>query len=149
MSLDNQSALRQQQTPYAHPPHSAHSTSGSLPSALASPSSTVASSKKAASSSASARIKNELQEKLSKFTRESEGRMDDEDDQRTRRLVARLNYTVRNQELNLRRDELASKKADDELAHRCEIDCMDKDIQLKRTEESCIDKQMQMLQLQI
>ena len=100
-SLDNWPALHQQQTLYAHPPHSACSTSGSLPSALASPSSMVASSKKAASSSASVCIKNELQAKLSEFTWESEGSMDNEDDQHTCCLVTCLNYTIHNQELNL------------------------------------------------
>lgn len=93
-SWDGRSSFCQQQTPYARPPHSTRS-SGSLPSTSASPlagsSHGGTSAKKA--SSASAHIKNELQEKLSEFMWESKSRTE-KDDQHTRRYVARLNYAV-------------------------------------------------------
>ena len=148
-SWDGQSSFRQQQTPYARPPYSTRS-SGSFPSTSTSPlagsSHSGTSAKKA--SSASACIKNELQEKLSEFAWESESRTE-KDDQHTHRYVACLNYAVRDKELDMQCQQLAAENANADLIHHRELVRMQKDIELKRAEESCIVRQVQMLQLQI
>jgi ATP-dependent exoDNAse (exonuclease V) beta subunit len=88
---------RQQQISYAHPPHSVRSSS-SVPSSVFPAGSSGSATKKA--NSASAHITNELHEKLSDFTQESEGGME-EDDQHTHRYIAWLNYAVQDKEMGM------------------------------------------------
>ena len=99
-------------------------------------------------SSASACIKNELQEKLSEFTRESESHTE-KDDQHTCRYMACLNYAVCDKELEMQRQQLAAENANADLVHCHKLDRVEKDIELKHAEESCIAQQVEMLQLQI
>lgn len=70
-------------------------------------------------------------------------------DQRTRRLVTRLNYSIREKEIALQRDQLAAENANADLVHRRELDRMQKDIELKNAEENCVAKRVEMLRLQI
>jgi hypothetical protein len=86
-SWDGHSAFHHQQTPYACPPQSIRS-SISLPSAATSPASSSGAVIKKATST-SVRVKNDLLEKLSDFTRETNNRIEDKEDQRTRRFVAK------------------------------------------------------------
>ena len=145
-SWDSHSSFnRQQQTPYARSPHSVRSSS-SVPSSVSPGGSSGSATKKA--NSTSVRIKNELHEKLSDFTWKSESRME-EDDQRTRHYVARLNYAVWDKEMEMQRDQLTTEHANADLIHHRELDCMQKDIELKNAEENCIAQQIEMLRLQI
>lgn len=147
-SADSRSAFRQQQSPYARPPQSVRSVS--LPStttATPGPGAVVLAGKKATSTSA--RVKNELYDKLSDFTRETESQIGEGDDQRTRRYLAKLNYAVRDKELEMQRSQLAEEHANADIVHRRELERMEKDIERKNAEESCIARQVEMLQLQI
>ena len=49
----------------------------------------------------------------------------------------------------MQRQQLAAENANADLVHRHELDCVEKDIELKQAEESCIAQQVEMLQLQI
>ena len=145
-SWDDRSAFRQQ-LPYARPPNSIRS-SISLPSTTASPgSSATAPSKKAASTSA--RIKNDLNKRLSDFTRETDSLLEEGDENRTRRYIARLNYSTRNKELEVQRNLMESDRANAELVHHRELDRMQKDIDRTQAEERSYARQVELLQLQI
>ena len=134
-SWDSHSSFnRQQQTPYVRSPHSVRSSS-SVSSSVSPGGPSGSATKKA--NSASAHIKNELHEKLSDFTWESEGRME-EDDQCTRCYVAQLNYAVWDKEMEMQRDQLTTEHANADLIHRRELDRMQKDIELKNAKENCI-----------
>ena len=143
-SWDGHTAFHQQNTPYAHPPESIRSST-SLP--TASPGSSASVPQKP--NSTLARIKNDLYEKLSDFMCETEGRMKEAGDQRTRRYVAKLNYAVQDKELAMQHELLATESANADLVHRRELDHVQKDIELKNAEEHLIARQVQMLQLQI
>lgn len=148
-SADSRSAFRQQQLPYARPPQSVRSVS--LPSGSTTtspgPSAIVLTSKKATSTSA--HVKNDLYEKLSDFTRETESQIGEGDDQHTRRYLAKMNYAVRDKELEMQRSQMAEERANADVVHRRDLERMEKDIERKNAEESCIARQVQMLQLQI
>ena len=73
----------------------------------------------------------------------------EKDDQHTCHYVAHLNYAVRNKELEMQHQQLAAENANADLVHCRKLDCMEKDIELKHAEESCIAWQVEMLQLQI
>ena len=49
----------------------------------------------------------------------------------------------------MQRQQLAAENANADLVHRRELDRVEKDIELKHAEESCIARQVEMLQLQI
>jgi DNA-binding helix-hairpin-helix protein with protein kinase domain len=146
-SWDGRSAFHHQQTPHACPPQSICS-SISLPSAATSPASSSGAVIKKATST-SARVKNDLLEKLSDFTRETNNRIEDKEDQRTRRFVAKMNYAVRDKELEMQRNQMTEERTNAEAIHHCELVRMQKDIKLKKAEESCVARQVEMLQLQI
>ena len=73
----------------------------------------------------------------------------EEDNQRTCRYVAQLKYAVQDKEMEMQCDQLTTERANADLTHRCELDCMQKDIELKNAEENCIAQQVEMLRLQI
>ena len=75
--------------------------------------------------------------------------MEEAGDQHTHRYVAKLNYAVRDKELAMQRELLAMESANADLVHRCELNRVQKDIELKNAEEHLIARQVQMLQLQI
>lgn len=132
-SWDGHSAFCQQ-APYARTPHSTRSST-SLPS--------TSDSKK--SGSTSTRIKDDLYEKLSNFTHETE----EADSQHTRHYVAKLNYATWNKELDIQREQLAAECANADIEHHRELVRKQKDLKLKNAEESCITQQVEMLWLQI
>ncbi|KAF8125979.1 hypothetical protein EV363DRAFT_1174912 [Boletus edulis] len=154
-SWDSRSAFRQQ-TPYTrHPPHSVRS-SISLPSTTASPGPSTAAGTAKKPTFTSAKIKNDLSDRLSEFTRETDNHLEGISDNRTRRFLAKLNHSTRDKELEMQRSQLEMEHANADIFHRRELDRMqkeieraDKGIELTNAEGRRFARQAELVQLQI
>ena len=94
-------------------------------------------------------IKNDLNERLSDFTWETDSLLKEGDENRTHCYIARLNYSTRNKELEVQCNLMESDHANAELVHHRELDRMQKDIDRTQAKERSYAWQVELLQLQI
>ncbi|KAF8424781.1 hypothetical protein L210DRAFT_802472, partial [Boletus edulis BED1] len=106
--------------------------------------------------STSAKIKNDLSDRLSEFTRETDNHLEEISDNCTHRFLAKLNHSTRDKELEMQRSQLEMERANADIFHRRELDRMqkeieraDKGIELTNTEGRHFARQAELVQLQI